>query len=296
MSEQAVTPRSDLLVWIDLEMTGLEPNKERIIEVATLITDAHLNVVAEGPVIAVKQPDSLLAAMDDLETFAAQIALERRRVRALFGQHHLPERACSSRERSELDETDRNDPRVIRVDRIESAFERRNCEQHLALRGGGLAHHRGAADLRVIALHAGRELGGDKVARLDLVVAGRVHAAHVHAAGTQDLEVLGAAIGTIVGLDTGHQLVFGLADFYALQKYLVAVIGQLRGAAVGAVGLHGGGAARIAEFDGERGHLRLRQRANYSIIRRQTRPRDAIGDHIGVAEDRRVALKRRLRR
>ncbi len=65
MSEQSGAPRSDLLVWIDLEMTGLEPNKERIIEVATLITDAQLNVVAEGPVIAVKQPDSLLAGMDD---------------------------------------------------------------------------------------------------------------------------------------------------------------------------------------------------------------------------------------
>ncbi|WP_404470992.1 oligoribonuclease [Vreelandella venusta] len=65
MSEQSVAPRSDLLVWIDLEMTGLEPDKERIIEVATLITDAQLNVVAEGPVIAVKQPDSLLAGMDE---------------------------------------------------------------------------------------------------------------------------------------------------------------------------------------------------------------------------------------
>ncbi|MGM0824871.1 MAG: oligoribonuclease [Pseudomonadota bacterium] len=64
MSEHAV-PRDDLLVWIDLEMTGLDPNKERIIEVATLITDAHLNVITEGPVIAVKQPDSLLASMDD---------------------------------------------------------------------------------------------------------------------------------------------------------------------------------------------------------------------------------------
>ncbi len=65
MSEQSGAPRSDLLVWIDLEMTGLEPDKERIIEVATLITDAQLNVVAEGPVIAVNQPDSLLAGMDD---------------------------------------------------------------------------------------------------------------------------------------------------------------------------------------------------------------------------------------
>ncbi|MDR5898143.1 oligoribonuclease [Halomonas vilamensis] len=58
-------PRKDLLVWIDLEMTGLDPEKERIIEVATLITDADLNVVAEGPVIAVKQPDSLLDGMDE---------------------------------------------------------------------------------------------------------------------------------------------------------------------------------------------------------------------------------------
>lgn len=64
MSE-ARTPRNDLLVWIDLEMTGLNPEKERIIEVATLITDADLNVVAEGPVIAVRQPDQLLAEMDE---------------------------------------------------------------------------------------------------------------------------------------------------------------------------------------------------------------------------------------
>lgn len=64
MSE-ARTPQKDLLVWIDLEMTGLDPNKERIIEVATLVTDGDLNTVAEGPVIAVKQADSLLEQMDD---------------------------------------------------------------------------------------------------------------------------------------------------------------------------------------------------------------------------------------
>lgn len=57
-------PRKQRLVWIDLEMTGLDPEKERIIEVATLVTDAELNVVAEGPVIAVSQPDGLLEAMD----------------------------------------------------------------------------------------------------------------------------------------------------------------------------------------------------------------------------------------
>ena len=58
-------PRKNRLVWIDLEMTGLDPDRERIIEVATLVTDADLNVVAEGPMIAVKQPDSLLDGMDD---------------------------------------------------------------------------------------------------------------------------------------------------------------------------------------------------------------------------------------
>ncbi|NIC06881.1 oligoribonuclease [Billgrantia bachuensis] len=58
-------PREDLLVWIDLEMTGLEPERERIIEVATLITDSDLNLIAEGPVIAVHQSDDLLAGMDD---------------------------------------------------------------------------------------------------------------------------------------------------------------------------------------------------------------------------------------
>ncbi|WP_136064568.1 oligoribonuclease [Modicisalibacter radicis] len=61
-------PRNDLLVWIDLEMTGLDPNKERIIEVATLITDGELNPVAEGPVLAVKQSDELLGAMDEWNT------------------------------------------------------------------------------------------------------------------------------------------------------------------------------------------------------------------------------------
>ncbi|MDD9889389.1 MAG: oligoribonuclease [Gammaproteobacteria bacterium] len=53
------------LIWIDLEMTGLIPNEDRIIEVATLITDAELNVLAEGPNIAVNQSDELLAGMDD---------------------------------------------------------------------------------------------------------------------------------------------------------------------------------------------------------------------------------------
>ena len=60
-----MTEQNRKLVWIDLEMTGLDPEKERIIEMATIITDSELNTVAEGPVIAINQPDSLLDAMDE---------------------------------------------------------------------------------------------------------------------------------------------------------------------------------------------------------------------------------------
>ena len=53
------------LVWIDLEMTGLQPEADLIIEIATIVTDKHLRVLAEGPVIAVHQSEEVLAAMDD---------------------------------------------------------------------------------------------------------------------------------------------------------------------------------------------------------------------------------------
>lgn len=53
------------LIWLDLEMTGLEPERDRIIEMALVITDDKLNTVAEAPVIAVHQPESVLDAMDD---------------------------------------------------------------------------------------------------------------------------------------------------------------------------------------------------------------------------------------
>jgi oligoribonuclease len=53
------------LIWIDLEMTGLDPQRDRIIEIATLVTDANLNILAEGPVMAVHQSDAQLALMDD---------------------------------------------------------------------------------------------------------------------------------------------------------------------------------------------------------------------------------------
>lgn len=56
------------LIWIDLEMTGLNPDKDRIIEIATIVTDTNLNVIAEGPVFAIKQPQELLDQMDEWNT------------------------------------------------------------------------------------------------------------------------------------------------------------------------------------------------------------------------------------
>jgi len=57
--------RSHPLVWLDLEMTGLDPERHVILEIATLITDSELNLLAEGPVIAIQQSDIELAKMDD---------------------------------------------------------------------------------------------------------------------------------------------------------------------------------------------------------------------------------------
>ena len=53
------------LVWLDMEMTGLEPDTDRIIEIAMIVTDVNLNLIAESPVIAVHQPEAVLDAMDD---------------------------------------------------------------------------------------------------------------------------------------------------------------------------------------------------------------------------------------
>ncbi|HLS17710.1 MAG TPA: oligoribonuclease [Paenalcaligenes sp.] len=60
-----MTSVAQRLVWLDMEMTGLDPNKERIIEVAVVVTEANLDVVAEGPVLVIHQSDELLDAMDD---------------------------------------------------------------------------------------------------------------------------------------------------------------------------------------------------------------------------------------
>jgi len=55
----------DYLIWIDLEMTGLDPEKHVIVEIATILTDEQLNIIAEGPVIAIKHSEDTLASMEE---------------------------------------------------------------------------------------------------------------------------------------------------------------------------------------------------------------------------------------
>ena len=73
------------LIWIDMEMTGLQPDSDRIIEIATLVTDPQLNVIATGPVLVVHQPDEVLDAMDswNKSTHAKTGLIERVRASAL---------------------------------------------------------------------------------------------------------------------------------------------------------------------------------------------------------------------
>ncbi len=60
--------KSENLIWIDLEMTGLDTFNDVIIEIATIVTDPDLNILAEGPEIAIRQPDSVLDGMDEWNT------------------------------------------------------------------------------------------------------------------------------------------------------------------------------------------------------------------------------------
>ncbi len=71
--------KADNLVWIDLEMTGLDPVRDHVIEIATIVTDSALNVVAEGPVIAIHRSEAELAGMDEWNrtTHGASGLLER---------------------------------------------------------------------------------------------------------------------------------------------------------------------------------------------------------------------------
>ncbi len=62
---QPTVPNEEHLIWIDLEMTGLDPDDDSILEIATLVTDRDLNVVAEGPALAIRHPVERLQAMDE---------------------------------------------------------------------------------------------------------------------------------------------------------------------------------------------------------------------------------------
>ena len=63
-----MTQDANNLIWIDLEMTGLDTNNDKIIEIATIVTDAQLNILAEGPMLAIHQSNEVLNGMDEWNT------------------------------------------------------------------------------------------------------------------------------------------------------------------------------------------------------------------------------------
>jgi oligoribonuclease len=63
-----MTPDANNLIWIDLEMTGLDTNNDKIIEIATIVTDAQLNILAEGPMLAIHQSSEIMNGMDEWNT------------------------------------------------------------------------------------------------------------------------------------------------------------------------------------------------------------------------------------
>ena len=63
-----MTIKDDNLIWLDLEMTGLDIEKDRILEIATIVTDGNLEILAEGPVFAIHQPNEILETMDEWNT------------------------------------------------------------------------------------------------------------------------------------------------------------------------------------------------------------------------------------
>jgi len=67
-NNQSKSQKDKNLIWIDLEMTGLDTQQDKIIEIATIVTDSELNILAEGPMLAIHQSDEIMAGMDDWNT------------------------------------------------------------------------------------------------------------------------------------------------------------------------------------------------------------------------------------
>ena len=162
-----------------------------------------------------------------------------------------------------------------------------------ALLGAGLADHQGAADLRVVALDAGRELGRDQVAALEPLAARRRHAANLDATDPDDLEIVVDAVGAKEGFGFGDQLVVRPARARRVHEHPVAVVGNLGGAADrGDLGIHlahqqavdeGGLVGEIEVLGARRDPARdqaLRRRADPLIAQPVERAFD-FGDEIG---------------
>jgi oligoribonuclease len=81
------------LIWLDLEMTGLNPDRDHIIEIATVVTDKHLAVLAEGPVFAIHQSDAVLGGMDEWNKRQHGLSGLVERVRGSTTDAHTAERA-----------------------------------------------------------------------------------------------------------------------------------------------------------------------------------------------------------
>ena len=132
----AADPRN--LAWIDLEMTGLRPEQDRIIEIATIVTDQELNVLAEGPVLAVHQPERVLAAMDEWnQTHHGASGLTRRvrestttEAQAEAASIALPRTVDSPRNQPHLRQQRRPGPPLSlrHMPRLEAFFHYRNLD------------------------------------------------------------------------------------------------------------------------------------------------------------------------